>query len=232
MCGRLNVIDDPGVRDLCDQLGISLWPEQGQIFSRFIRAAQPVSLIRQLQGKRCMQNAIWWLLLEPTIEGFKPSRFASFNTRYDKLDVPRSAGFHAYRHSRCIIPVKGFGETEYQNGKPVHYHDLEAEAGQALALGGLCREWHHHSTGQHMLSCSVITLTSHPKLVNIHGKSMPLILPQQDDTLSLWLDESITNTEIFNDLLAPKIPANLIATPIDKPASHQPVAGPFVIEAD
>ncbi|WP_088329494.1 SOS response-associated peptidase family protein [Lacimicrobium sp. SS2-24] len=232
MCGRLNVIDDPGVRALCDQLGIALWPEHGQVFSRFIRAAQPVSVVRQREGVRCMQNALWWLLLEPTQEGFKPSRFTSFNTRYDKLNVTRSAGFHAYRHSRCIIPVKGFGETEYCNGKPLHYHDLEAEPGHALALGGLCREWVHHGSGQRVLSCSVITLPPHPRLAAIHGKSMPMILPQHDDTLSMWLYEEVTTTQVFEDLLRPHLPQKLIATPIDKPASYQPLASPFVIEAD
>ncbi|HEY0923801.1 hypothetical protein [Rheinheimera pacifica] len=45
MCGRLNVIDDPDVIELCEGLQIQLFPER-QIFSRFIRATNQVSIIR------------------------------------------------------------------------------------------------------------------------------------------------------------------------------------------
>jgi glycerol-3-phosphate cytidylyltransferase-like family protein len=31
---------------------------------------------------------------------------------YDKLNISGSVGYQAYRSSRCIIAVKGFGETE------------------------------------------------------------------------------------------------------------------------
>ena len=72
MCGRLNVIDDPGVIELCEGLQIQLFPER-QIFSRFIRATNQVSIVRQKDGIRRMDNAIWWLLLEPTGSGFKVS---------------------------------------------------------------------------------------------------------------------------------------------------------------
>lgn len=54
---------------------------------------------------------------------------------------------------------------------------MEAETG-GLLLGGLCREWHHRTTGEVKLSCSVITLPPHDKLKHIHSKEMPLILPQ------------------------------------------------------
>ena len=86
MCGRLNVIDDPGVRELCEGLQIQLVPES-QIFSRFIRATNQVSIVRQKDGVRRMDNANWWLLLEPSISSFRPSKYTSFNTRYDKLNV-------------------------------------------------------------------------------------------------------------------------------------------------
>ncbi|MBZ9612706.1 hypothetical protein [Rheinheimera maricola] len=74
MCGRLNVIDDPGVRELCEGLQIQLFPDR-QIFSRFIRATNQVSIVWQKGGIRRMDNAIWWLLLEPADTGFKPSRY-------------------------------------------------------------------------------------------------------------------------------------------------------------
>jgi putative SOS response-associated peptidase YedK len=230
MCGRLNVIDDPGLIELCEDLQISLFAQQ-PIFSRFIRATQQVSIVRQKNGVRRMDAATWWLLLDSTDTGFKPSKYTSFNTRYDKLNVKGSAGFQAYRHSRCVIPIKGFGETEFVNGKPIHYHDMVAEKG-GLLLGGLCREWLNKQTGETALSCSVITLPPHQKLSNIHTKASPLMLPPQPELIKAWLDENITNPAIFDDLLTPHIPVTLIAQQIDKPGNYQPIGPAFHILPD
>lgn len=230
MCGRLNVIDDPGVKELCEGLQIQLFPDH-QIFSRFIRATNQVSIVRQKDGVRRMDNAIWWLLLEPADTGFKPSKYTSFNTRYDKLNVKGSAGYQAYRQSRCVIPAKGFGETEYVNNKPLHYHDLIAKDG-AILLGGLCREWLNKDTGESALSCSVITLPPHPKLKHIHTKASPLLLPKDLTLVNRWLDESITDTDEFTVLLQPHIPYDLVAQRIDKPSTYQPIAEPFTIARD
>lgn len=221
MCGRLNVIDDPGVKELCEGLQIKLFPDN-QIFSRFIRATNQVSIVRQKDGVRRMDNAIWWILLEPSTTGFKPSKYTSFNTRYDKLNVKGSVGYQAYRHSRCVIPAKGFGETEYVNNKPLYYHDLIAEDG-AILLGGLCREWINKDTGETALSCSVITLPSHPKLIHIHSKASPLLLPLDMTLVNRWLDQSITDPREFQPLLQPHIPYDLIARQIDKPSTFKPI---------
>ena len=230
MCGRLNVIDDPHVRELCEGLQIQLFPDR-QIFSRFIPATNQVSIVRQKDGIRRMDNAIWWLLLEPSDTGFKPSKYTSFNTRYDKLNVKGSAGYQAYRYSRCVIPAKGFGETEYVNNKPLHYHDLIAKDG-AILLGGLCREWVNKTTGETALSCSVITLPPHPELKNIHTKASPLLLPRDLTLVNRWLDESITDTDEFAELLQPNIPYDLVVQQIDKPSTYQPTAEPFTIGHD
>ncbi|WP_019677676.1 SOS response-associated peptidase family protein [Arsukibacterium perlucidum] len=230
MCGRLNVIDDPGVIELCEGLQIQLFPEH-QIFGRFIRATNPVSIVRQKDGVRRMDNAIWWLLLEPSATGFKPSKYTSFNTRYDKLNVKGSAGYQAFRHSRCVIPVKGFGETEYVNGKPIHYHDMVAKDG-AMLLGGLCREWINTDTGELALSFSVITLPPHPKLMAVHTKASPLMLPIDMQLIDSWLNELVTDPSIFEPLLQPRIPYDLIAQQIDKPSTYQASSEIFTIYAD
>ena len=96
MCGRLNVTDDPAVRALCETLGINIWSDP-PIFTRYIGAASPVSIIRVHKQGRSLDDAIWWLLLEPAESGFKPSKYTSFNTRYDKLNASGSAGFTPFR---------------------------------------------------------------------------------------------------------------------------------------
>lgn len=233
MCGRLNISDDAFVQGLCISLGIDLTmtPLLGK---RFVAAASPVQIIREVNGIRRLQQASWWLLLEPAAQGFKPSKYTSFNTRYDKLNVPGSAGYQAFRQSRCIIPARGFGETEFeQQGatkKPKHYHDMQA-IDDAIAFGGLCREYINHQTGETALGCSIITLPPHPKLASIHSKSSPLMLPQ-DGTLDTWLDPSFTQVEQFSPLLEPAIRQDLQVTQINKPSLYQAMSESFVITKD
>lgn len=231
MCGRLNVIDDPGVRGLCETLDIQLWPEQ-QIFNRYIGAAHPVSIVREIQGIRQMQNATWWLLLDRTETGFKPSKYTSINTRYDSLNNPRKAGFRPYRNSRIVIPVKGFGESEYKSGKLLHCHDMQAADG-AMLLAGLAKDWVHPQTGEQRVSCSVITLPPHPKLANIHSKSTPMMLANDAATVSAWLNCNNTQTEHLDSFLQPAIPIDLITQQIAKPSQYDATIGEsFIISKD
>jgi putative SOS response-associated peptidase YedK len=225
MCGRLNVIDCPEVIDLCGQLGIT-FEDKALRTGRFVRAASIISIVLEKHHRRELQDAVWWLLLEQTDTGFKPSSYTSFNTRYDKLDVPRSAGYQSFRHQRCIIPAKGFGETEQINGKPV-YHDFTAEA--CLALGGLYREWVHQSTGEVVYSCSVITLPPHPKLMAYHTKASPLILPE--DYYDAWLSPS-TDIAEFRPLLEPHLCVGLMGYEVKKPSQPDPKGNEFYIQPD
>ncbi|TWX65529.1 SOS response-associated peptidase [Colwellia demingiae] len=230
MCGRFNASFDAGVRKLYTSLNINKIVDR-PFDRRFVKSADTISIVRNVGHQRQVENATWWLLLDQTEKGFKPSKFTSFNTRYDKLNVPQSAGYQAYRSSRCIIAVKGFGETEFVNKKPVHYYDMVAEEG-GLILGGLCREWQHQVTGEVKLSCSVITLPPHEKLKHIHSKAMPLILPQDLSLVDSWLDPNFNQVEQFESLLQPHIPQTLIAQQIDKPMTHQAISESQVINYD
>lgn len=225
MCGRLNVIDCPEVIDLCGQLGISLKDNMLRT-GRFVQAASTISVIVEKEQNRVLLDAIWWLLLEQTPTGFKPSTYTSFNTRYDKLNVPRSAGYSSYRHRRCIIPAKGFGETERVDGTPV-YHDFISD--DAMALGGLYREWIHPITGEIIYSCSVITLPPHPKLMPYHTKASPLILNKSN--FDAWLSPK-TDVMDLDKLLSPFLNMNLRGIEVKKPSQPIPVGKEFLIQAD
>ncbi|MCT6700932.1 SOS response-associated peptidase [Rheinheimera sp. 4Y26] len=229
MCGRLNVSDDPLVIGLMGALGMPLFEKERYPLrtGRFIKATNVVSIVLEEHGQRRLQDAIWWLLLEPTETGFKPSQYTSFNTRYDKLNVKGSAGYIPYRKQRCIIPASGFGETEVSNGKTLYTDFIGNEA---IAFGGLYRTWVHKDTGEMVYSCSVITLPPHPKLKPYHTKAMPLMLPKgiMDD----WLSPGVTNTDLFNDLLKPVLRVDLKGITIDKPSHHQQIGESFELAKD
>ena len=225
MCGRIK-----GVRGLYTSLNIHKVVDK-PMDQRFIRATDNVSIIRNVGAQRRVENATWWLLLERQGEQLKPSKYTSFNTRFDKLNVTGAAGYVPYRQSRCIIAAKGFGETEFVNKKPVHYYDMHAEQG-GLVFGGLYREWRMPNSDKSVLSCSVITLPPHEKLKHIHSKAMPLILPQEQTVIDRWLDPEFSDTDYLDQFLTPNIPQNMIAQQIDKPSSHQAFGESCMIAKD
>ena len=229
MCGYLgNIIDDPLAQTLLRSLGMeSQLPALRN--NPGTGPAASVDIITAGESGPLVQPAIWWLLLESTDGGhYLPSRYTSFNTRSDKLNVKRSAGYQPYRQSRCIVPATYIIEGEGPKGQR-RYHRIEPTS-HAFALGGLYRRWLNHDTGEQLLSCSVITLPPHPDWKTIHSKSTPLMLPVEDsDLIGCWLDPGFTEVELFEPLLTPAFHDTLTCTPIERPG-HQVVTGePIVI---
>ena len=169
-------------------------------------------------------------MLERTDTGWKSnSRYATFNTRYDKLNSPRSVGYTPYRQSRCIIPASGF--VEGLEGTKSYYL-LEA-ANEAIAFGGLYRTWVYEATGEMVHSASIITLPPHPKFKGIHEKAFPMMLDVSNQALvDQWLSPRMQDVSVFNELLKPNLVASLRATPIDRPSKKNPVGEVFDIAAD
>lgn len=221
MCGRFNLIDSPDVRALCAMLGIDIGDLR---FSKDISPASLISIVREVNGQRIVSDAIWWLMLDPHTS--KPSKYTSFNSRWDKLNAPKSISYHPYRKSRCIIPASAFIEGL---GDGRTYHKIELD-GRAIAFGGIYREYLNTETGEVMIGASIITLAPLRQWRDIHPKSMPLMLPtDQHDVINAWLDPAVTDVEQFESLLQPRVRAAQVITPIDRPSKWNPVAPPFNI---
>ena len=227
MCGRINVNKEPFVQMLLQDLFVQN-PSQLQQ-SSFIKPCAEVSIIVEQQGQRSLKNATWWLLLQQQQQGFKPSRYTSFNTRYDKLNQINSAGYLPFRQSRCIIPASGFGETQRVNGKVTSYHDLLATE-RAIAFAGLYRTWRHAETGDMVHSCSIITNAPHVKLSLLHSKASPAMLPLH--LHQQWLDPQVTDVSIFDEVLRPRIDQRFQVQQINQPKLQQAIGQPFFINAD
>lgn len=221
MCGRLNVSDDPFVHGLLEALDINTDLVK-PIWGRYLRSGSQISIVRDGKNGHELIDASWWLLQIKKNACFEPNwQWVSFNTNSKRLHDPRSAGYKPFQHARCIIPVTGFGETEGK-GKLAQYYDFSG-TDKALPLGGIYKEWKHEQTGERVYSCSVITLKPHPDMARYHSKAMPLILPYDPATLSLWLDASFHRVDAFHDLLSPSIPQDLLVWKIDNPSSYKPL---------
>ena len=223
MCGRFNLIDSPEIQWLCKALGISLLPRHE---NRDIAPGSSIAIVHNVGGEHQVSDAIWWLLLNH--ETLKPDyKYASFNSRYDKLLQKRSISYLPYRESRCIIPASAFIEGL---GDKKTYHKIELQK-SAIAFGGLYKEYFKRETGEIVYSASIITL---PPLVpqwnEIHPNSMPLMLDFEDEELvAKWLDPDFKEVEEFEDALVPGAHKDMVISKIGKPSKWNPISDSFII---
>jgi putative SOS response-associated peptidase YedK len=220
-------MDDPLTKILSEQLG--LFEQQSQLrFSDDVAPASTVSIIKQDKDQRMFADATWWLLMEKNNEGLKANyKYASFNSRSDKLNNSSAIAYHPYRETRCIIPASSFVE-----GQDKHYYHLKPE-NTAIAFGGLYKTWLDDKTGKFVHSTSIITLPGHPKFEHIHKKSLPLMLPLDNKPLiDAWLDPEFQQVNSFIPFLKPVLHADFHATPIDKPSKRNQIGLMEVIARD
>jgi putative SOS response-associated peptidase YedK len=225
MCGRFNVIDSPQVQALMRVLNINT----GQL--RFTPDAAPgstISIVHDSQEGHVLSNAIWWLMLDNTT--LKPNyQYASFNSRWDKLNVKKSLAYHPYRTSRCIIPASAFIEGL---GDAATYHKIEL-VDSAIAFGGLYRHYVNRETGESAYAASIITLGAVAQWHQVHPKSHPLILPADDpEILNAWLDRNNSEVSQFESLLESRIRTPERVTPIDRPSKWNETGPSWIIPAE
>ena len=223
MCGRFNLIDSPQVQWLCKALGIELYDEHA---SHDIAPGGDIAIVHERSGERVVSTATWWLFLDN--ETLKPNyKYASFNSRSDKLSSKRALAYKPFRESRCLIPASAFIEGL---GDKKTYHMIELED-SAIAFGGLFKEYLNKESGEVIYSVSIITLPPlSPQWDEIHPKSLPLMIDFEDeDLVSRWLDPSNQGVEQFEALLEPIVLKPMKITKIDKPSRWNPIAESFMI---
>jgi putative SOS response-associated peptidase YedK len=221
MCTNFALIKTDGTAELASRLLVDAAAFR---YHNDFRPGSTISIVTSgVAGEtqqRQVLSATWWLYLKQTDAGLKPHRdYFSVNTNYRKLPNKPE-----YRTSRCIVPASAFVES--QAGKRPHL--LTPSGGSGIAFGGLYKEWTDRTTGEIVWSASIITLPGHPALENIHRKSTPLWLPA--DAYDSWLSPHVTDTSVFDELLKPALQTDLVATPIDKAGSKQPIAESFTIQ--
>lgn len=218
MCGRFQLKKDEKSDALFNALQVS-----GQ--AHYADDIAPGAQISIIAAGRKLQMASWWLLLEA--DSLKPNyRYASFNSRSDKLNRKGSLAYEPYRKSRCIIPASAFVEGL---GDKKTYHKIEL-ADRAIAFGGLYREYVNREDREIVYAASIITLPPVAKWANIHPKSIPLMLDYEDATLiDRWLDPAFSAVEKFDDVLQPDLHQTQRITPIDRPSRWQATGPSYLL---
>jgi putative SOS response-associated peptidase YedK len=176
MCGRFNVIDNPGLRQLLQDLGIDLHLPAGIN----IAPTEQVCLVRELAGERAVDGARWWLT--PAWAREVDQRYAMFNARCETLASSR-AFRHPFRCQRGVVPMSSFIEWRVEGG--VRQPWLVTGERQALAAAALWDVW---GGGEWpLLSCTLVTTAAPPAFEPWHRR-MPLLLAP--DEYDRWLDNS------------------------------------------
>jgi len=208
MCGRYNLVDSPDVQLLMAVVDMPLYNLR---YSPDIAPGARISIIRYFEGEPVVSDATWWLMLDPATG--KPNyKYSSFNSRFDKLHTPRAIAYHPYRTSRCIIPASAFIEGL---GDGRTYHKIELQ-GQAIAFGGIYKEYVDKQTGEIIRGAGIVTLGPLAEWEGIHTKASPMMLPLDKDVLVRWMDPDVTDVAEFEPLLQPRISVPQVVTPIGK----------------
>ncbi|HFQ5311454.1 TPA: SOS response-associated peptidase [Vibrio vulnificus] len=163
MCGRLNVIDDPLSRIVCEKLGIKFSTPT----NTDLRPTQNVSTVGIKNGELVQLDLPW---------GIQPdwAKRIIINAQAETVAVkPTFAA--AFEHHRLLVPCSGWYEWREVQGKKVKYLFSQG-ASKALFMAGIAAE----------NGTKLITLTTKPtpQCAEYHHR-MPLLITQ--DSLLTWL---------------------------------------------
>ncbi|MEH6582362.1 MAG: SOS response-associated peptidase [Halioglobus sp.] len=174
MCGRFNVIDNPGLQELLRDLGIDLQLPQ----AINVAPTEPVSLLRGLGAEAEIVPARWWLT--PAWAKQVDQKYAMFNARSESLSS-RAAYKKPFRSQRGLVPMSSFIEWRTEDGVKQPY-DISSESG-AMAVAALWDVWRGGDAP--LLSCTVVTTDAAESFKPWHSR-MPVMLAA--DEWPRWLD--------------------------------------------
>lgn len=202
MCGRFNVIDDPELRKLLEDLGIDLnLPTRTNI-----APTESIAMVRAAaSGGRELEEVRWWLT--PGWSREISQKYSMFNARSETLASSRAFA-QPFKHRRGIVPISAFIEWRAEAGGKQPY--LIAAEGEALAVAAVWDRW---ESGEETLeSCALVTTAAAPEFQQVHQR-MPVIL--RGDERERWLDTSqILTAE--DPLFAPVLKVPLRVQPVSR----------------
>ena len=176
MCGRFNVIDNPGLQQLLRDLGIDLKLPGGVN----IAPTEDIPLLRRDDSGASVALAHWWLV--PSWAKEINQKYSMFNARSETLG--KSPAFrHPFKSQRGLVPMSCFIEWRPEGG--VKQPWLITSEDHALAVAALWDLWEGGESP--LLSCTLVTTAAAPEFEPWH-KRMPVLLTP--DESARWLDNS------------------------------------------
>jgi|SRR5665213_659933 len=176
MCGRYSVTALPEA--LRTHFGYEGQPNFPPRYN--IAPAQPIGIVRQVDGKRHFVLVRWGLLPSWVKD---PRTFSLLINARGETVMEKPAFRAAMKRRRCLIPATGFYEWQADGDRKRPFY-IRAKSGTALAFAGLWETW-TGPNGEEVETAAIVTTHANSTLSAIHDR-MPVIVPPE--AFDLWLD--------------------------------------------
>jgi putative SOS response-associated peptidase YedK len=199
-------------------------------------AGLPVIVYDGVQKKNTSVDAVWGVVpawSKSKEEGLKEAnRFV--NAKMETVDESSIYKPLYERGQRCLIPCTHYFEHHWLDGgrKKVPIA-IRKKDDDIFSMPGLYATWTDRSTGEIILSYTMLTTAANALLKKVHNGGehpgrMPLVIER--DLENIWLNPASTEKEI-SEVLAYKIPAShLKAWPVHTIRGKNARTGPDVLE--
>lgn len=176
MCGRVNVIDNPGLVQLLRDLGIDL----ALPTSVNVAPTERLPLVQEQDHQRSMDSARWWLT--PAWASQVNQKYAMFNARSETLATSRAFS-KPFKSQRGIVPVSSF--IEWRKEGDIKQPFLISSASGAFAMAALWEVWQGGDAP--LLTCTLVTTAAAPEFEPWHHRMPVVLAPHEYD---VWLDNT------------------------------------------
>ena len=203
MCGRMTQQQDPSeIARIFDAeiapADVTTLVELGPRYN--VAPTQPITVVVARDTGRQVEAHRWGLL--PAW-----AKSVTVGSRHINARAETIANSPAFRTSfirrRCLIPADGFYEwlRDGRRKQPFLIRSVETETSAApLVFAGIWCPWREPASGDWLLTAAVVTTAANETVGRLHNR-MPVILG--NDEWRLWLDPTITDAGLLQDLLQP-----------------------------
>ncbi|MBX2880067.1 MAG: SOS response-associated peptidase [Granulosicoccus sp.] len=219
MCGRVNVSDNEGVRELLRYMGMDTWPSREPRFN--IAPTQTLDVVA-LDGEELSVVPMSWgvSISVPGKKGMVSKRVQ--NARNDKVWTSRMWKPLIHSH-RVLVPVNGFYEWRRNKGKLESAYYITASDLPALCFGGIFRQAKNDSEKPEL---AIITTDANKSMSPIHDR-MPVMLGSANAAMAWLQDDEKDN---LNTLMQSSDDLALSFTEVSSYVNKSSNEGPKCIE--
>jgi putative SOS response-associated peptidase YedK len=191
MCGRYALTSAPEA--MRAQFG---YEEQPGFPPRYnIAPAQPIGIVRLVDGKRHFALVRWGLLPSWVKD---PRTFSLLINARGETVMEKPAFRAAMKRRRCLIPATGFYEWQADGDRKRPFY-IRAKSGAPLAFAGLWETW-TGPNGEELETAAIVTTRANNTLSAIHDRMPVIVSPEAFD---LWLDCANVDATMAASLITP-----------------------------
>lgn len=215
MCGRFNIIDDPGMQHVLRELGFDFH------FPTRLNIAPTEAVPVILNGENGLQihEMRWWLT--PSWAPEVSTQYSMFNARSETLET--SKAFRGpFRHKRGVMPASSFIEWR-REGKAKQPYLIRPVEG-AFTFAAIWDQW--EKSEHYIESCAMITTDAVDAMNWLHHR-MPVMLALHD--LEEWLAPN-TSRQRLRQLMHSGLPVAMEAVPLTTAINSGRDKGASVLE--